>query len=311
MPTANTSSLPENTIFKVKQYLVNLQTNICSELLKIDSEAQIHEDIWKHEKGGGGITRVLNNGNVFEKAGVNFSHVLGNNLPGAATANRPELLDCTYNALGVSVVIHPKNPFVPTTHCNVRFFLAEKNDGSSLWWFGGGFDLTPYYGFLEDAKHWHHIARNACEGFGDNLYENCKRACDNYFYLKHRNETRGIGGLFFDDFTENGFENSFNFTKSVGDRFLKAYIPIVLKRKDSPYGKNEKDFQLYRRGRYVEFNLIYDRGTLFGLESNGRCESIFVSLPPEVVWKYNYHPPKGSAEEKLYKEFLKPRNWLD
>lgn len=303
--------LPEDKIHIVKEYLLLLQENICNSLTQIDTGNVFLKDVWKRDGGGGGITRVLNKGKVFAKAGVNFSHITGDALPKAATVKRPELSGCKFDALGVSVVIHPENPFVPTTHCNVRFFSAETKDKNHIWWFGGGFDLTPYYGFYEDAKYWHETARLACEGFGIDLYQKLKEACDNYFYLKHRNETRGIGGIFFDDFSNGGFENSFNFMQSVGSHFLKAYIPIVLKRKDIKYDENEKNFQLYRRGRYVEFNLIYDRGTLFGLESGGRTESIFVSLPPEVNWIYNYHPALGSAEEKLYRDFLKPQNWVD
>lgn len=307
----NNEPLPENAITLVKEYLLSLQDQICSAVLKFESNKTFRTDTWVRAEGGGGITKVLENGQVFEKAGVNFSHVQGNELPKTATLKRPELSGFKFHALGVSVVIHPRNPYVPTTHLNVRFFVAENNNGQSHWWFGGGFDLTPYYGFTEDAKFWHHMAFKACESFGNNTYQECKKACDEYFYLKNRNEARGIGGLFFDDYNVKGFANSFSFMQSVGNHFLKAYIPIVEKRKDIQFGAREKEFQRIRRGRYVEFNLIYDRGTLFGLHSNGRTESIFVSLPPEVLWQYDYKPEPGSAEEKLYTDFLPPKNWLE
>ena len=250
------------------------------------------------------------NGNVFEQAGVGFSHVFGNNLPPAATTQRPELAGRNFQAMGVSLVIHPKNPYVPTSHCNVRFFIAEKGNEEPVWWFGGGFDLTPYYGFKEDAVHWHQTAKEACDDIDENLYPKFKKWCDEYFFIKHRNEARGIGGLFFDDYNEGGFENSFKLLKSIGDHYIPAYLPIVEKRKDYGFDEQHRNFQLYRRGRYVEFNLVYDRGTLFGLQSGGRTESILMSLPPNVRWQYDYHPEPDSEEAKLYTDFLPPRDWL-
>ncbi|SRR5579883_102432 len=294
---------------RVKTYLLDLQNQLCSALENEDPGTQFMEDSWQHSTGGGGKTRVLT-GKVIEKAGVNFSHVMGAALPQAATVKRPELKDCVFQALGVSSVIHPLNPYAPTSHLNVRFIVVEKKDGDALWWFGGGFDLTPYYGFVEDCKQWHALAREACAPFGSDVYPKFKKACDDYFYLKHRQEPRGIGGLFFDDLNEWGFEKSFSFMKNVGNFFSKAYIPILAKRKNMPYGEREKQFQWYRRGRYVEFNLLYDRGTLFGLQSNGRTESILMSLPPLVSWQYDWKPEKGSEEEKLYQEFLIAKNWI-
>ncbi|MEE9559870.1 MAG: oxygen-dependent coproporphyrinogen oxidase, partial [Acidiferrobacterales bacterium] len=261
-------------------------------------------------EGGGGRTRVLTQGTLFEQAGVNFSYVHGQRLPPSATAQRPELAGCAFRALGVSLVIHPFNPYVPTSHCNVRFFVADKPQAAAIWWFGGGFDLTPCYGFEEDVMHWHRSARAACDGFDQRYYARFKQWCDEYFLIKHRGEPRGVGGLFFDDLNENGFEHCFGFMKSVGDHFLPAYLPIVERRKDLPYGEREREFQLYRRGRYVEFNLVYDRGTLFGLQSGGRTESILMSLPPRVAWRYNWQPEPGSPEAKLYADFLKPKDWL-
>lgn len=291
-------------------YLKNLQDNVCNTLEKEDGVAKFREDNWQHENGGGGRTRVLTDGAVFEKAGVNFSKVKGDQLPSAATAKRPELKGCAFQAMGVSLVIHPKNPYVPTSHMNVRFFVAEKAGANPIWWFGGGYDLTPYYGFEEDCRHWHEIAKAACDPFGANVYADYKKCCDDYFYLKHRQEHRGIGGLFFDDLNEWEFSRCFEFVKSVGDSFIPAYFPIVQRRKNMTYGDRERDFQLYRRGRYVEFNLIYDRGTLFGLESGGRSESILMSLPPLVTWHYDWHPEPGSHEAKLYEEFLVPKDWV-
>jgi len=254
---------------------------------------------------------VLSEGAAFEQAGVGFSHVHGPGLPPSATVQRPELAGRSFEALGVSLVFHPHNPFAPTTHMNVRFFLAEKPGEEPVWWFGGGFDLTPYYGFEEDAIHWHRTARAACEPFGAEVYQRFKRWCDDYFFLKHRGEPRGIGGIFFDDLNDWGFERSFELLRSVGDHFLPAYLPILQRRRETPYGKGEKDFQLYRRGRYVEFNLVWDRGTLFGLQSGGRTESILMSLPPLVRWRYNWHPEPGTPEAQLYEEFLKPRDWAE
>lgn len=305
------TDLPDNAIEQVKTYLLNLQDKLCKSLSTIDGQGQFSEESWTRPLGGGGITRILNEGKIFAKAGVNFSHVSGEQLPLSATAHRTELAGCRFSALGVSLVIHPENPYIPTAHANVRFFIAEKDNTPPIWWFGGGFDLTPYYGFREDCKHWHQIAHQACEPFGKDLYPRFKAWADDYFYLKHRQEARGIGGLFFDDFNEGGFINSFGFMKSVGDHFSKAYEPIVIKRKELAYGAREKAFQLYRRGRYVEFNLVYDRGTLFGLQSGGRTESILMSLPPEVHWEYNWHPEKESLEESLYTDFLPPKDWLN
>lgn len=293
----------------VLDYLAHLQNDICNQLEKVDTTS-FSEDTWTREEGGGGKSRVLRNGSIFEQAGVNFSHVAGNRLPKAATVQRPELANCHFVAAGVSLVLHPNNPFVPTTHCNVRFFIAEPEQGKPIWWFGGGFDLTPYYGFREDAIHWHQTAKNACAEFGENTYDQYKKWCDEYFYLPHRDEQRGIGGLFFDDLNQPDFETSFGFTQSVGDHFLPAYLPILETRKDHPYGDHERAFQLYRRGRYVEFNLVYDRGTLFGLQSGGRTESILMSLPPQVRWEYNWKPEAGSREAELYEYYLKPRDWL-
>lgn len=302
--------LPANALAQVKAYLLQLQLNLCESIRILDQQGHFIEDSWTRELGGGGLTRVFNKGRIFAKAGINFSHVTGEQLPPSASAHRPELSGCKFSALGVSLVIHPENPYVPTTHANVRFFIAEKENKPSIWWFGGGFDLTPYYGFREDCKHWHEMARAACQPFGEDLYPRFKIWADDYFFLKHRQEARGIGGLFFDDFNEGGFANSFAFTKSVGEHFIKAYEPLVMKRKDIPFGAREKAFQLYRRGRYVEFNLLYDRGTVFGLQSRGRTESILMSLPPEVHWQYNWQPEKGSAEEQLYLEFLPAQDWV-
>ncbi|NOY66907.1 MAG: oxygen-dependent coproporphyrinogen oxidase [Gammaproteobacteria bacterium] len=293
----------------VETYLLQLQDAICTALENEDGGASFQEDNWQREEGGGGRTRVLTNGKVFEQAGINFSRVSGTNLPPSATAHRPELAGRSFQAMGVSLVIHPHNPYVPTSHANVRFFIAEKEGEEPVWWFGGGFDLTPYYPFEEDAIHWHKTAKAACDPFGDDVYDKYKKWCDEYFYLKHRNETRGVGGLFFDDLNEWGFETSFDFIKSVGDNYIKAYLPIVNRRKDHGFGERERDFQLYRRGRYVEFNLVFDRGTLFGLQSGGRTESILMSLPPLVKWRYNWSPEPGSAEAELYK-ILKPVDWL-
>lgn len=304
------TSLPANAIEQIKTYLLQLQNTICQTLETLDGKEQFIEDSWTRAGGGGGITRVLANGAVFEKGGVNFSHVSGEQLPASASAHRPELAGRTFSALGVSLVLHANNPFVPTSHANVRFFIAEKEGAEPVWWFGGGFDLTPYYGFVDDCHLWHHTAFTACQPFGEDIYPRFKKWCDDYFYLKHRNEARGIGGLFFDDYNEVSFEHSFALMQSIGNHFIKAYAPIVARRKDTPYTEKEKSFQKYRRGRYVEFNLIYDRGTLFGLQSGGRTESILMSLPPEVTWEYNWQPDENSAEERLYKDFLPARDWL-
>ena len=293
----------------VTAFLLDLQERICAALAAEDGEP-FREDSWDRVGGGGGRSRVLEGGNVFEKAGVNFSHVFGEGLPPSATAQRPELAGRSFQAMGVSLVIHPRNPYVPTSHANVRFFVAEKPDAEPVWWFGGGFDLTPYYGQREDAHHWHATAKAACEPFGKDVYARFKQWCDDYFYLKHRDEPRGIGGLFFDDLNEWGFERSFAFMRSVGDHYVPAYLPIVQRRREVPYGDREREFQLYRRGRYVEFNLVYDRGTIFGLQTGGRTESILMSLPPLVTWRYDWHPEPGSAEAELYEVFLQPRDWL-
>ncbi|WP_027708851.1 oxygen-dependent coproporphyrinogen oxidase [Zooshikella ganghwensis] len=297
-------------IAAVKDYLLALQDKICEQLAEMDGHAEFVEESWEREAGGGGRTRVIANGAVFEKGGVNFSHVYGEGLPPSATAHRPELAGRSFQALGVSLVVHPKNPMVPTSHANVRFFIAEKPGVDPVWWFGGGFDLTPYYGFDEDCKHWHEVAYDLCLPFGNEVYKDYKQWCDDYFYLKHRNEPRGIGGLFFDDLNAWGFDRCFAFMKAVGDGYLTAYLPIVAKRKHMPFSEQQRDFQLYRRGRYVEFNLIYDRGTLFGLQSGGRTESILMSLPPLVKWDYNWQPESGTPEAELYERYLKKQEWI-
>ena len=296
-------------IEKVKSYLLQLQDNICTSLAQEDGGKQFQQDAWDRPGGGGGRTRVLEQGAVFEQAGVNFSHVFGDRLPPSATAARPQLAGRDFQALGLSLVIHPRNPFIPTSHANVRFFIANKPGEEPVWWFGGGYDLTPYYPNIEDIIHWHQAANNACQPFGEDVYARYKKSCDEYFYLKHRNETRGVGGLFFDDLNEWGFERSFEFMRAIGDSYLPAYLPIVQRRRHEEYGDRQREFQLYRRGRYVEFNLVYDRGTLFGLQSGGRTESILMSLPPVVNWRYNWQPEEGSAEAAL-SGFLKPTDWL-
>jgi coproporphyrinogen III oxidase len=294
----------------VKAYLLALQDDICSQLEAEDGSASFAEDAWDRPGGGGGRTRVISNGAVFEQGGVNFSHVFGDKLPPSATAQRPELAGRSFQAMGVSLVIHPHNPMVPTSHANVRFFIAEKEGEEPVWWFGGGFDLTPYYGFEQDCIDWHSTAKAACDPFGEDVYARYKQWCDDYFFLKHRNEARGIGGLFFDDLNAWGFEQTFAFMRSVGDHYIQGYRPIVNRRKTLPFTETQRDFQLYRRGRYVEFNLVYDRGTLFGLQSGGRTESILMSLPPLVKWRYAWQPEAGSEEEKLYTDFLPHRDWL-
>ena len=294
----------------VAAYLIALQERICDALAAVDGGAPFVEERWRRDAGGGGRSRVLAEGLVFEQAGVNFSRVSGDALPPAATARRPELAGRRWQALGLSLVAHPRNPYVPTSHMNVRFFAAEREGETPLWWFGGGYDLTPYYGFEQDVIHWHRTAQRACAPFGDDRYPRCKRWCDDYFFLPHRNEPRGVGGIFFDDLNEGGFERCFDFMRSVGDSYLDAYLPIVRRRRDTPYGERERDFQLYRRGRYVEFNLLWDRGTLFGLQSGGRTESILMSMPPLVKWRYQWQPEPGSSEAELYERFLPPRDWL-
>jgi len=295
---------------KIKSYFLQLQDNICSELEATDGRAKFITDEWQREQGGGGRTRVIGNGAVIEKGGVNFSHVFGDSMPASATAHRPELAGRNFQAMGVSLVIHPNNPFAPTSHMNVRFFIAEKEDADPVWWFGGGFDLTPFYGFEEDCIHWHQVSKQACEPLGEQAYAKYKKWCDEYFYIKHRNEARGIGGLFFDDLNQPDFETTFEFTQSVGDHYTKGIVPILEKRKDTPYTVEQKAFQKIRRGRYVEFNLVYDRGTLFGLQTGGRTESILMSLPADVGWEYNHQVEKDSKEAKLTEYYLKPKDWI-
>jgi coproporphyrinogen III oxidase len=297
-----------SNIDQVKQYLQELQNRLCKEFEQLDGAAVFARDPWQRPAGGGGESRVLSGGRIFEQAGVGFSHVFGKEMPPSATKHRPELAGKPFQAVGVSLVLHPLNPYVPTTHANFRFFSAGASN--PVWWFGGGFDLTPYYPFREDVIHWHQAAKAACDPFGDDLYARYKEWCDRYFFLQHRDEARGVGGLFFDDLNEAGFEKSFAFLRSVGDSFFDAYSPIVNRRSDHPFGDRQRAFQLYRRGRYVEFNLIYDRGTLFGLQSGGRAESILMSLPPQVRWEYNWQPEPGSPEEELYREYLQAKDWL-
>ncbi|MCP1728080.1 coproporphyrinogen III oxidase [Natronospira proteinivora] len=294
----------------VKAYFHDLHDRITKSLEALDGGGCFHRDAWTREAGGGGESRVMTEGDLFERGGVSFSHVMGDSLPASASARRPELAGRGFEAMGVSLVMHPWNPYVPTTHLNVRFFVAEKAGADPVWWFGGGFDLTPYYGFDEDCRHWHEQARAACLRHGDSLYPRFKQWCDEYFHIQHRDEPRGIGGLFFDDFNELGFADSFAFMRSVGDHFLPAYEPIVQRRRDHDYGEREREFQLYRRGRYVEFNLVYDRGTLFGLQSGGRTESILMSMPPRARWEYDYHPDPGTPEAELYSHYLVPRDWV-
>ena len=294
----------------VKAFLLDLQDRICQAVEQQDGAAVFEQDQWERKEGGGGRSRVLENGAVIEKGGVNFSHVFGAQLPPSATAARPELAGRSFQAMGVSFVIHPKNPYVPTSHANVRFFVAEKEGEAPVWWFGGGFDLTPYYGFEEDVVGWHQTAKAACSPFGEAIYPEFKNWCDDYFHLKHRDEPRGVGGLFFDDLNRFDFDTSFALMRSVGDAYIEAYRPILARRKDHEYGDRERQFQLYRRGRYVEFNLVYDRGTIFGLQSGGRTESILMSLPPLVRWDYDWHPQPGSPESELYDKFLIKREWV-
>ena len=298
----------------IKDYLLGLQNNICEQLSEVDGK-NFERDQWVREQGGEGISTVLEGGEVIEKGGVNFSHVMGDNLPPSASAQRPELAGRSFQALGVSLVIHPRNPYVPTSHMNVRFFIAEKAGEDSVWWFGGGYDLTPYYGNESDCIGWHQIAKKACDQFGPEIYPKYKKWCDEYFYLPHREEPRGVGGIFYDDLNSDtfgwSFEKCFEFMQAVGNSYIEAYKPIVEARKDQAYEQRQRDFQLYRRGRYVEFNLVQDRGTLFGLQSKGRTESILMSLPPMVSWKYDWHPEQGSEENELYEKFLQDKNWLE
>jgi coproporphyrinogen III oxidase len=294
---------------RVREFLTELQELIVERLQQVDGK-RFRRDEWSRAEGGGGVTCVIEEGNVLERGGVNFSHVMGENLPPSATASRPQLAGRRFEAMGVSLVLHPRNPYAPTVHMNVRFFVAEKPGEAPVWWFGGGMDLTPYYGFEEDAVHFHTLCRNALTPFGADYYPRFKKWCDEYFYLRHRGEPRGVGGIFFDDFSEGGFEHAFNLTESVGDHFLPAYVPILERRMNTPYGQRERDFQAYRRGRYVEFNLVYDRGTLFGLQSGGRTESILMSLPPLVKWRYDWKPEPGTPEARLYTDFLIARDWV-
>ncbi|MDD3528311.1 MAG: oxygen-dependent coproporphyrinogen oxidase [Gallionellaceae bacterium] len=299
---------------RVKEFLLELQALIVGRLEQVDGQS-FRRDAWQRPEGGGGLTRLIEEGNVLERGGVNFSHVMGDALPASATAHRPELAGRAWQAMGVSLVLHPRNPYAPTTHMNVRFFVAERAGEAPVWWFGGGMDLTPYYGFEVDARHFHDVCRRSLTPFGEDYYPRFKRWCDDYFYLRHRSEPRGIGGIFFDDLNSapegtDAFEHCFNLTESVGDHFLSAYVPILERRMTTPYGERERDFQAYRRGRYVEFNLVWDRGTLFGLQSGGRTEAILMSLPPIVKWRYDWQPEPGTAEARLYSDFLKARDWL-
>ena len=296
---------------KFKNFLLQLQNEICDHLQQIDPSGKFKSDHWDRSVGGSGLSRVISGDGVFEKGGVNFSHVHGKEMPVSASVQRPELAGKPFEAMGLSLVIHPKNPFVPTSHANFRLFLAQNDEEESVWWFGGGYDLTPYYGFDEDCIHWHKTAKSACEQFGKQYHPEFKEQCDQYFQIKHRQEQRGIGGIFFDDFNELGFDKSQNFVEALAKSFLEAYFPIVIRRKDINYEFKHKQFQEYRRGRYVEFNLVYDRGTVFGLQSGvGRIESILMSLPPKVSWVYDWTPPPGSEEDRLYTRYLKPRDWI-
>lgn len=295
-------------IESVIAFLLTLQDSICHTLELADGKGHFVEDSWKREEGGGGRSRVIKNGAMIEQGGVNFSHVYGKQMPASATASRPELAGRSFQAMGVSLVIHPHNPYIPTSHANVRFFIAEKEGEAPIWWFGGGFDLTPFYPYKEDVQHWHNTAKKICMPFGDNVYAEHKKWCDEYFFLKHRNETRGVGGLFFDDLNQWSFETCFAYIQSVGNGYLDAYVPIIERRKNTTYGERERQFQLYRRGRYVEFNLVYDRGTLFGLQTGGRTESILMSMPPLARWEYGFEAAAGSPEAKL-QDWLTPLNW--
>jgi coproporphyrinogen III oxidase len=303
--------MPDATdVAAVKDYLMGLQDRICAALEAADGQASFQEEVWERPGGGGGRSRIIENGGMLEKGGVGFSHVHGDSMPPSATAQRPELAGRSFQAMGVSLVMHPNNPHIPTSHANVRFFVAEMPGADPVWWFGGGFDLTPYYGHEEDCVHWHQVAHDACKPFGDDVYPAYKAWCDEYFYLKHRQEARGVGGLFFDDLNKWGFERSFEFQRAIGDAYVDAYLPIVERRRNSAYTPEQKAFQEFRRGRYVEFNLVYDRGTLFGLQTGGRTESILMSLPPTVRWGYNWQPEAGSEEARLADEFLPVRDWL-
>jgi coproporphyrinogen III oxidase len=296
-------------IAPVRDYFTGLQDRIIAELEAAEGQPFLR-DAWDRPQGGGGISRLIEDGKLFERGGVNFSHVKGEQMPASATAHRPELAGRRWEAMGVSLVLHPRNPYCPTSHMNVRFFIAEKEGEEPVWWFGGGMDLTPYYGFVEDAEHFHRTCRDTLAPFGSDVHARYKKWCDDYFFLKHRNEARGVGGVFFDDLSEGGFDRCFTLTRAVGNSFTAAYLPIIERRREMPFGERERDFQAYRRGRYVEFNLVWDRGTLFGLQSGGRTESILMSLPPIVKWRYSWQPQPGSAEDKLYTDFLPPRDWV-
>jgi coproporphyrinogen III oxidase len=296
---------------QIKEYFIALQTDICLSFEQLDSTTKFKQDLWKYNNGtGGGCSRVIENGKIFEKGGVNFSHITGNNLPLSSTANRQNLSGVSFEALGVSLVMHPHNPFVPISHANVRFITTKKQDGTTAWWFGGGYDLTPCYAFMEDCQHWHRVAKQACDPFGEKIYPEFKQWCDDYFFIKHRNEPRGIGGLFFDDLNRWNINKCFDLVKSIGNSYIEAYLPIVNKRHETLFTAEQKDFQEYRRGRYAEFNLIYDRGTLFGLQSGGRVESILMSLPPQTKWKYNWQPENNSLEKQLYDDYLYAQDWI-
>ena len=297
-------------IAQVSDYLKKLQDTICDSFENEDEGASFSETNWKHGSGGGGKSRIIEAGKLIEKGGVNFSHVHGESLPFSASSSRANLADKKFQALGLSLVIHPDNPYVPTTHANLRMIVINEKGKSPFWWFGGGYDLTPYYGFDEDCKHWHEVAKRACSPFGEDVYPRYKKWCDEYFYIKHRNEARGIGGLFFDDLNQPDFKTCFKLVRSIGDSFLDAYLPIMRKRKIYTYTQKQKEFQMYRRGRYVEFNLLYDRGTIFGIQTGGRAESILMSLPPKVEWRYNWQPEKNTVESKLAENFLTPKEWI-
>ena len=303
--------MPENQldVATIRDYFTGLQDRIIAELEGVEGQPFLR-DAWDRPQGGGGISRLIEDGKVFERGGVNFSHVKGEQMPASATAHRPELAGRRWQAMGVSLVLHPRNPYCPTAHMNVRFFVAEREGEAPVWWFGGGMDLTPYYGFEEDARHFHLTCRNTLEPFGADVHARYKKWCDEYFFLKHRNEARGVGGIFFDDLNEGSFDRCFGLTQAVGNSFTTAYLPLIERRRELPYTERERDFQAYRRGRYVEFNLVWDRGTLFGLQSGGRTESILMSLPPIVKWRYSWQPEPGSAEARLYSDFLPPRDWL-
>ncbi len=309
-PNGNASGADKPDHLAVRAYLISLLNSIIAGIEAVDGEGKFRRDAWTRDEGGGGESCVLTEGRVFEKAGIGFSHIRGSALPGSASSHRGEIAGAPFEAMGVSLIMHPRNPYAPTSHANVRFLIAQPKDREPTWWFGGGFDLTPFYPFAEDVLHWHRTAREACQPFGEDVYPRYKEWCDRYFFLKHRNETRGVGGLFYDDLSEGGFARNFALMRSVGDHFLPAYTPIVERRKNTPYGERERQFQLYRRGRYVEFNLVYDRGTLFGLQSQGRTESILMSMPPLVRWEYEWHPQAGSPEAELYQDYLRPRDYL-